>query len=121
MVKQQLLDMLQHLGQDDMKTFQWHLQDSEFLGGFQEIKKVDLEKADIRETVDVMIKTYTSEHAADVAKLILKKMNLKEGESEEEKFIVPGAAKVSNLFYKVCLKILTGFILLNSYLAEEVP
>lgn len=105
--------MLQDLGQEDLKTFQWHLQDHEFLGGFQEIKKIKLEKADTRETVDVMINTYTSKHAVDVAKLILQKMHLNEGESEEEKCIIPSAAKVSNLFYNMCLQI---FLLLSLYI-----
>ncbi|XP_071327166.1 NACHT, LRR and PYD domains-containing protein 6-like [Trachinotus anak] len=74
-VKQQLLDTLQDLGEEELKVFQWYLPDAELLDGFSAIKKCHLENAGRLKTVDLMVNMYTSKDVMQVAKLILKKRN----------------------------------------------
>ncbi|XP_071327164.1 NLR family CARD domain-containing protein 3-like isoform X2 [Trachinotus anak] len=74
-VKQQLLDTLQDLGEEELKVFQWYLQDAELLDGFPAIKKCHLENAGRLKTVDLMVDMYTTKDVMQVAKLILKKRN----------------------------------------------
>lgn len=50
-VKQQLLETLQDLGDEELK----HLQNAELVDGFTAIKKYRLEKADRLKTMDLMV------------------------------------------------------------------
>lgn len=78
-VKEQLLDMLDDLGEKELDRFHWHLQKG---GDFTPIKKSRLEKASRTRTVDLMVETYTTDHVMEVAGLISKKM--KKGQSEKK-------------------------------------
>ncbi|XP_030601115.1 NACHT, LRR and PYD domains-containing protein 3-like [Archocentrus centrarchus] len=73
-VQEQLLDMLQNLGEEELKLFHWYLQDVQ-KGDFPSIKTCYLEKADRLKTVDLMVGTYTTDHVMEVARATLKKMN----------------------------------------------
>ncbi|XP_023250525.1 uncharacterized protein LOC111645516 [Seriola lalandi dorsalis] len=74
-MKQQLLETLQDLGEEELKLFQWYLQDAELLDGFPAIKKCHLENAGRLKTVDLMVDMYTTKDVMQVAKLILKNRN----------------------------------------------
>ncbi|CAI5670387.1 unnamed protein product [Oreochromis niloticus] len=76
-VEEQLLNMLDDLGEEELKRFHWYLEKGPG-GDFTTIKKSRLENArkDGRHgTVDLMVETYTTHHVMGVAELILKKMN----------------------------------------------
>lgn len=73
-VQEQLLEILQNLGEEELKVFHWYLGDVQ-KGDFPSIKKCHLEKADRLKTVDLMVQTYTIDHAVEVARSVLKKMN----------------------------------------------
>uniref|UniRef100_A0A669CWR9 NACHT domain-containing protein n=1 Tax=Oreochromis niloticus TaxID=8128 RepID=A0A669CWR9_ORENI len=75
-VPELLLNMMQNLGKNDLKLFHYHLQHVP-VGDFTTIRKCHLEDADITETVDRMLQTYTIDHVMKVATSILK--NIKEG------------------------------------------
>jgi len=83
-VKEQLLETLEDLLDKELKLFHWYLQDTELLGGFTAIKKSHLEKADRPDTVDLLVRTYTT-NAMAVTSLILKKMKREVRQSGEEK------------------------------------
>uniref|UniRef100_I3KPI8 NACHT, LRR and PYD domains-containing protein 12-like n=1 Tax=Oreochromis niloticus TaxID=8128 RepID=I3KPI8_ORENI len=70
-VKEQLLGMLDDLGEEELDRFHWYLQKG---GDFTPIKKSRLEKANRTRTVDVMVETYPTDHVMEVARLILKKI-----------------------------------------------
>ncbi|XP_022618680.1 NLR family CARD domain-containing protein 3-like [Seriola dumerili] len=78
-VKLQLLHTLEALGGQELNRFQWYLQDADLLGGFPAIKKYELENAGREKTVDLMVGAYTTENIMQVARLILKKMEMNEG------------------------------------------
>uniref|UniRef100_A0A3P9DJL3 Pyrin domain-containing protein n=1 Tax=Maylandia zebra TaxID=106582 RepID=A0A3P9DJL3_9CICH len=71
----QLLEMLDDLGEEQLKRFHFYLQ-NEPVGDFQTIKKSRLENADRLKTVDVMIQSY-SDHAVEVATHENNKINTK--------------------------------------------
>uniref|UniRef100_A0A7N6F9H7 B30.2/SPRY domain-containing protein n=1 Tax=Anabas testudineus TaxID=64144 RepID=A0A7N6F9H7_ANATE len=79
-VQEELLDMLEDLGEEELKKFQWYLQNAD---GLQNIKKSKLEKADRLETVDLMVEMY-SDNALEVAKLILQKVKRNKVQSQED-------------------------------------
>ncbi|KAL6481008.1 hypothetical protein MHYP_G00090880 [Metynnis hypsauchen] len=68
-----LLYALQSFGQEDLKTFQWHLING--VEGFTPIQKALLEKADRPGTVDQMVQRYGRSRAVEITLAILKKMN----------------------------------------------
>ncbi|XP_036420114.1 NACHT, LRR and PYD domains-containing protein 12-like [Colossoma macropomum] len=85
-----LLYTLQNFGQEDLKTFQWHLING--VEGFTPIQKAPLENANRHDTVDQMVQRYGHSRAVEITLAILKKMNqnqlaeelmtkLKDGES----------------------------------------
>ncbi|XP_056226684.1 NLR family CARD domain-containing protein 3-like [Seriola aureovittata] len=78
-VKLQLLHTLEALGCRELNRFQWYLQDPDLLGGFSAIKKCELENAGREKTVDLMVGAYTTENIMQVARFILKKMEMNEG------------------------------------------
>uniref|UniRef100_A0AAR2LXU9 Pyrin domain-containing protein n=1 Tax=Pygocentrus nattereri TaxID=42514 RepID=A0AAR2LXU9_PYGNA len=71
--QQELLNSLQNFGQEDLKTFQWHLING--VEGFTSIQKAFLERADRPDTVDQMVQRYGHSKAVEVTLAILKKMN----------------------------------------------
>uniref|UniRef100_A0A7N6F7D3 NACHT domain-containing protein n=1 Tax=Anabas testudineus TaxID=64144 RepID=A0A7N6F7D3_ANATE len=82
-VQEELLDMLEDLGEEELKKFQWHLQNAKLPDGLQNIKKSKLEKVDRLETVNLMFQMY-SDKALEVAKLILQKMKRNKVQSQED-------------------------------------
>ncbi|XP_026224918.2 NACHT, LRR and PYD domains-containing protein 12-like [Anabas testudineus] len=79
-VQEELLHMLEDLGEEELKKFQWHLQNLKLPEHLQNIKKSKLEKADRLETVDSMVQMY-SDKVLQVAKLCLQKMKCNKGNS----------------------------------------
>ncbi|XP_076735979.1 NACHT, LRR and PYD domains-containing protein 3 [Maylandia zebra] len=73
-VKEQLLHILENLGEVELKHFHWYLQNAT-KGDFPSIKKCHLENADRLKTVDLMVQTYTTDHVIEVARTTLKNMN----------------------------------------------
>lgn len=65
-VASQLLEMLDDLGEEELKSFHFYLQ-NESVRGFPTIRKSRLENADRIKTVDVMIQSY-SDDALEVAR-----------------------------------------------------
>ncbi|CAI5657266.1 unnamed protein product [Oreochromis niloticus] len=73
-VQEQLLYMLQNLGEEELKHFHWYLQNVP-VGDFTTIQKCHLEKASRLETVDLMVQTYTTDHVIELATSILEMMS----------------------------------------------
>lgn len=71
--KELLLGVLEDLGNEELKIFQWFLQQSDILEDFRAIPKSRLEKADRQDTLDVMVQTYEND-AVEVTKMVLSKM-----------------------------------------------
>lgn len=69
-----LLRTLEDLGEDELKSFQWILQQAEALGGFPAIPKRRLEKADRPDTVDQMVQTYNG-NTLEVTMKVLHKIS----------------------------------------------
>ncbi|XP_078140893.1 protein NLRC3-like isoform X2 [Centroberyx gerrardi] len=72
--KEKLLKTLEDLGDEELKKFQWFLQQDDILEGFPAIKKSRLENADRLDTVDQMVQTY-NQHSLEVTKKVLMKIN----------------------------------------------
>ncbi|XP_070703454.1 NLR family CARD domain-containing protein 3-like [Pempheris klunzingeri] len=69
----ELLETLEDLGDRELKTFKWYLQQADFLKDFSAIPKSQLEAADRPDTVDLMVQTY-SHQCVEVARKVLKRM-----------------------------------------------
>ncbi|KAG8005480.1 NLR family CARD domain-containing protein 3 [Nibea albiflora] len=69
-VEELLAETLEHLDHRELKTFKWKLQ---VLDGFTQITKSQLDKADLLDTVNVMVQTYNKQ-AVEVAQKVLRKM-----------------------------------------------
>ncbi|XP_059191348.1 NACHT, LRR and PYD domains-containing protein 12-like [Centropristis striata] len=80
-LEEELLDTLNDLDEEQLKSFQWYLKVTNLPDGLQNIKKAHLENADRRKTVDLMVQTY-SEDTMKVTRLILQKINRAEDQSE---------------------------------------
>lgn len=72
-VPSQLLEMLQNLGEEELKLFHFYLQ-NEPVDHFPTIRKSRLENADRIKTVNVMIQTF-SDDALEVARSIIMMIN----------------------------------------------
>ncbi|XP_062313812.1 NACHT, LRR and PYD domains-containing protein 6-like [Osmerus eperlanus] len=72
--KTHLLKTLEQLGEKELKTFKWYLQDK-VLDGFDPIPKSRLEGPARTDTVDRMEETYTLEGALKITVKILRKMD----------------------------------------------
>uniref|UniRef100_A0AAR2KB01 Pyrin domain-containing protein n=1 Tax=Pygocentrus nattereri TaxID=42514 RepID=A0AAR2KB01_PYGNA len=68
-----LLDILQNLLEEDLKSFQWYL--SNGVEGFTHIPRAQLEKADRHDTVDKMVQSYGHNGAVEITQAILKNIN----------------------------------------------
>lgn len=73
-VKELLLETLDDLGEEELKTFKWFLQQAEILEDFPAIQRSRLEKADRLDTVDMIVKTYNKQ-SVEVTKIVLTKIN----------------------------------------------
>ncbi|XP_071388838.1 caspase b-like [Centroberyx affinis] len=74
MDKEKLLETLEDLGGEELKRFQWFLQQDDILEGFPAIKKSKVENADREDTVDQMVQTF-NKNTLEVTKKVLKKIN----------------------------------------------
>ncbi|XP_071388900.1 NACHT, LRR and PYD domains-containing protein 3-like [Centroberyx affinis] len=72
--KVKLLETLEDLGDEELKIFQWFLQQDDILEGFPAIKKSKVENANRQDTVDQMVQTY-NQHSLEVTKKVLMKIN----------------------------------------------
>ncbi|XP_071380139.1 NACHT, LRR and PYD domains-containing protein 3-like isoform X2 [Centroberyx affinis] len=72
--KRLLIKTLEDLGDEELKIFQWFLQQDDILEGFPAIKKSKVEKANRQDTVDQMVQTY-NQHSLEVTKKVLMKIN----------------------------------------------
>lgn len=70
-----LLGTLEDLGYEELKKFQWFLQQDGTVDGFPTIKKSRLENTDRQDTVDLMVQTYGLDGALKITVEILKKVN----------------------------------------------
>ncbi|XP_062282590.1 erythroid membrane-associated protein-like [Scomber scombrus] len=72
--KEDLLETLEDLTDEEFKDFKCLLKD-ESLAGYQTIRACRLQKAERRVTVDLMVKTYQLPAAVEATKKLLKKIN----------------------------------------------
>lgn len=70
-----LLRVLQELGNEELKLFQWHLKNAGIIEGFPGIPKSRLEDADRQDTVDQMVQTYSIPGALQITVEVLKKIS----------------------------------------------
>lgn len=70
-----LFGVLQDLGNDELKHFQWFLKQADMIEGFPAIAKCQLEDADRQDMVDRMVQTYGLHGALQITAEILKKIN----------------------------------------------
>ncbi|XP_071399643.1 NACHT, LRR and PYD domains-containing protein 12-like [Centroberyx affinis] len=70
-----ILGTLEDLGDEELKSFKWFLQQADILEGFPAIPKSRLEKADRQDTVDQMVQTYSAPGALEITVEVLKKIN----------------------------------------------
>ncbi|KAK2817619.1 hypothetical protein Q5P01_025810 [Channa striata] len=75
MTPEDLMNVLRDLRKDDFLDFKWHLQQDDILEGCAVIAKEKLDYAKRRDTVDVMVQTYTLPGAVDVTGKILTLIN----------------------------------------------
>ena len=69
-----LLNTLEDLKENEFKAFKWHLQQPGVLEGDQAIKESKLEKAERRDTVNLMVNTYKLHGALKLTKKVLEKI-----------------------------------------------
>lgn len=99
-VQEQLLDLLDDLGEEELKLFHWYLQNVP-VGDFPTMKKSHLEKASRRRTVDLMVATYT-DNVMEVARLILEMT--KEGQYKKKNTWSSLQTQLFELFYKMSFR-----------------
>ncbi|XP_026215071.1 NLR family CARD domain-containing protein 3-like [Anabas testudineus] len=75
MTSEDLLHMLRDLRKDDFEDFKWYLQQDNILEGYTVIPKEKLDDTKRRETVDLLVQTYTLPDAVELTKKILKTIN----------------------------------------------
>ncbi|XP_076608825.1 NACHT, LRR and PYD domains-containing protein 12-like [Chaetodon auriga] len=69
-----LFGVLQDLGNEELKHFQWFLKQAGIVEGFPAIPKCQLEEADRQDTVDHMVQTYSPPGALQITIEVLKKI-----------------------------------------------
>lgn len=74
MKPEELLKILERLKEEDFEKFKWHLKQPGNLEGYDFISESHLEKADRKDTVDVMVKTYKTNGCLEMTKTVLKKV-----------------------------------------------
>ncbi|KAM8724052.1 NACHT, LRR and PYD domains-containing protein 12-like isoform 2-T2 [Acanthopagrus schlegelii] len=70
-----LFGVLQDLGNEELKHFQWFLKQAGIVEGFPAILKSQLEEADRQDTVDLMVQTYSPAGALQITVEVLKKIS----------------------------------------------
>ncbi|XP_070683922.1 protein NLRC3-like [Pempheris klunzingeri] len=75
MTPEDLLNTLDNLKDDEFRSFKWFLQQLDSLEGCGPIKVFQLEGAERRDTVDLMVNTYKPDGALKVTKKVLEKIN----------------------------------------------
>ncbi|KAM3864021.1 NACHT, LRR and PYD domains-containing protein 3-like [Diretmus argenteus] len=73
--KQQLLRILDDLGDKELKRFKWNLLQDDILEDYPAIPKIQLETADTMDTVDQMVKTFGLPGALEVTRKVLVEIN----------------------------------------------
>ncbi|KAI4889424.1 hypothetical protein NFI96_029980 [Prochilodus magdalenae] len=68
-----LLEILEDLGRENLKTFQWHLING--VTGFKRIRRAQLEKPEYTDTVDKIVQCYEHSGAVEITLAILEKIN----------------------------------------------
>ncbi|XP_073321953.1 NACHT, LRR and PYD domains-containing protein 3-like [Pagrus major] len=69
-----IFNTLEDLKVKEFKDFKWYLKQPDILEGYQPIKQSKLESAEIQDTVDLMVNTFTLDGALKVTKKILEKI-----------------------------------------------
>uniref|UniRef100_A0A668RJ69 Pyrin domain-containing protein n=1 Tax=Oreochromis aureus TaxID=47969 RepID=A0A668RJ69_OREAU len=70
----ELLNTLEDLTDDEFEGFKWRLQQGEVLASRPTIKKSRLQTAKRRDTVDLMVHTYTLPGAVEVTRKVLERI-----------------------------------------------
>ncbi|XP_030260240.1 NACHT, LRR and PYD domains-containing protein 12-like [Sparus aurata] len=74
MTPEDIFNTLEDLKVDEFRDFKWYLKLPDILEGYQPIKQSRLERAERRDTVDLMVNTFTLDGALKVTKKILEKI-----------------------------------------------
>ncbi|XP_073323073.1 NACHT, LRR and PYD domains-containing protein 3-like [Pagrus major] len=74
MTPEDIFNTLEDLKFKEFKDFKWYLKQPDILEGYQPIKQSKLESAEIQDTVDLMVNTFTLDGALKVTKKILEKI-----------------------------------------------
>ncbi|KAM8772720.1 NACHT, LRR and PYD domains-containing protein 3-like isoform 1-T3 [Acanthopagrus schlegelii] len=74
MTPEDIFNTLEDLKVDEFKDFKWYLKLPDILEGYQPMKQSRLETAERRDTVDLMVNTFTLDGALKVTKKILEKI-----------------------------------------------
>ena len=74
MTPEDIFNTLEDLKVDEFKDFKWYLKLPDILEGYQPIKESRLERAERRDTVDLMVNTFTLDGALKVTKKMLEKI-----------------------------------------------
>lgn len=74
MKPEELLKILNRLTEEDFETFKWYLKQPGNLEGYDVISEARLERAERKDTVDVMVKTYNLHGCLEMTKTVLKKV-----------------------------------------------
>uniref|UniRef100_A0A3B5KEB3 Pyrin domain-containing protein n=1 Tax=Takifugu rubripes TaxID=31033 RepID=A0A3B5KEB3_TAKRU len=74
MAQEILLNVLEHLTEEEFDKFNFYLKDPGVMGGFNPIKSYQLETRERTVVVDLMVKAYKDQGAVEVTKKILEKI-----------------------------------------------
>ncbi|XP_042258999.1 NACHT, LRR and PYD domains-containing protein 12-like [Thunnus maccoyii] len=77
-LKEELLNTLEDLKEDEFKKFKWFLELDDILEGFKGIPVAQLEKAGREETVDLMVQKHQDHGALQLTKKVLEKISRKD-------------------------------------------
>ncbi|XP_042258998.1 NACHT, LRR and PYD domains-containing protein 12-like [Thunnus maccoyii] len=77
-LKEELLNTLEDLKEDEFKKFKWFLELDDILEGFKHIPVAQLEKAGRRETVDLMVQKHQDHGALQLTMKVLEKISRKD-------------------------------------------
>lgn len=72
---EELWNTLQNLKEDEFESFKWFLKQDDVLEGSSGIQVARLEKAERRDTVDLMVQKYQGPGALEVALAVLEKIS----------------------------------------------
>lgn len=72
-IRGNILEMLEHLKDEEFKEFKWYLKNSDVIAGLPCIPSSRLEKTDMFDLVDLMLQTY-NQQSVEVTKRVFKKI-----------------------------------------------